>query len=185
MRARWAWTLTVIILVGILFSYTQDELRTTSVLSFSLRVAIPLIIAAMVGLVCERSGVINIGIEGQLLMSAFAGFFGAALTGSLIIGTLFGIGTGLIMGAVFATGAVAWKMDQIISGTIINIIATGLTSFFYAQGKTLPASTPVVAIPYLKDLPLVGPVLFNNGLFTYAAIIIVIFLQIMLFLTTI
>jgi simple sugar transport system permease protein len=74
-------------------------------------------------------------------------------------------------------------MDQIISGTIINIIATGLTSFFYAQGQVLPASTPVVAIPYLKDLPLVGPVLFNNGLFTYAAIIIVIFLQIMLFLT--
>jgi ABC-type uncharacterized transport system permease subunit len=183
MRARWAWTLTVIILVGIMFSYTQDELRTTSVLSFSLRYAIPLIIAAMVGLVCERSGVINIGIEGQLLMSAFAGFFGAAVTGSLILGTLFGIGTGLIMGAVFATGAVAWKMDQIISGTIINIIATGLTSFFYAQGQVLPASTPVVAIPYLKDLPLVGPVLFNNGLFTYAAIIIVIFLQIMLFLT--
>ena len=183
MRARWAWTITVIILVGIMFSYTQDELRTTSVLSFSLRYAIPLIIAAMVGLVCERSGVINIGIEGQLLMSAFAGFFGAAATGSLIIGTLFGIGTGLIMGAVFATGAVAWKMDQIISGTIINIIATGLTSFFYAQGQVLPASTPVVAIPYLKDLPLVGPVLFNNGLFTYAAIIIVIFLQIMLFFT--
>ena len=97
-------------------------------LSFSLRVAIPLIIAAMVGLVCERSGVINIGIEGQLLMSAFAGFFGAALTGSLILGTLFGIGTGLIMGAVFATGAVAWKMDQIISGTIINIIATKIAS---------------------------------------------------------
>ena len=183
MRARWAWTITVIILVGIMFSYTQDELRTTSVLSFSLRYAIPLIIAAMVGLVCERSGVINIGIEGQLLMSAFAGFFGAAVTGSLILGTLFGIGTGLIMGAVFATGAVAWKMDQIISGTSINIIATGLTSFFYAQGQVLPASTPVVAIPYLKDLPLVGPVLFNNGLFTYAAIIIVIFLQIMLFLT--
>ena len=183
MRARWAWTITVIILVGIMFSYTQDELRTTTVLSFSLRYAIPLIIAAMVGLVCERSGVINIGIEGQLLMSAFAGFFGAAVTGSLILGTLFGIGTGLIMGAVFATGAVAWKMDQIISGTIINIIATGLTSFFYAQGQVLPASTPVVAIPYLKDLPLVGPVLFNNGLFTYAAIIIVIFLQIMLFLT--
>ncbi len=77
MKARWAWTLTVVILVAIMFSYTQDEIRTTSVLSFSLRYAVPLIIAAMVGLVCERSGVINIGIEGQLLMSAFAGFFGA------------------------------------------------------------------------------------------------------------
>lgn len=183
MRARWAWSLTAIILVGIMFSYTQDEIKTTSVLSFSLRYAVPLIIAAMVGLVCERSGVINIGIEGQLLMSAFAGFFGAALTGSLILGTLFGIGTGLIMGALFAVGAVSWKMDQIIAGTIINIIATGLTSFFYVQGQVLPANTPIVAIPILKDLPLVGPVLFNNGLFTYAAILIVIILQIMLFFT--
>jgi len=183
MRARWAWTLTVVILVAIMFSYTQDEIRTTSVLSFSLRYAVPLIIAAMVGLVCERSGVINIGIEGQLLMSAFAGFFGAALTGSLILGTLFGIGTGMIMGALFAVGAVSWKMDQIIAGTIINIIATGLTSFFYVQGQVLPANTPIVAIPYLKDLPLVGPVLFNNGLFTYAAIVIVVILQIMLFFT--
>lgn len=183
MRARYAYGLAAIILVGIIWSYVVNDIRTTSVLSFSLRYAIPLILAAMVGIVCERTGVINIGIEGQLLMSAFAGFFGAAITGSLIAGTLIGIGTGMIMGAFLAVGAVTWKMDQIIAGTIINIIAAGLTSFFYAQGYTLPATVPIVAIPYLSDLPLVGPVLFNNGLFTYGAIVVVLVLQFLLFRT--
>lgn len=183
MRARYAYILTAIIVVAIAFAYVQDEIRTVSVLSFSLRYAVPLILAAMVGIMCERSGVINIGIEGQMLMSAFAGFFGAAITGNLITGTLIGVGTGMIMGAFLATGAVTWKMDQIIAGTIINILATGLTSFFYAQGYVLPAVTPTVAVPLLKDIPLVGPVVFNNGLFTYAAIIIALLLWVMLFKT--
>ena len=183
MSPKWAYSLSAVIIVAILISFAMDPIRTTSVLSFSLRYAVPLILAAMVGIMCERSGVINIGIEGQMLMSAFAGFFGAALTGSLIAGAMIGVGTGMIMGAFLATGAVTWKMDQIIAGTVINILATGLTSFFYAQGYVLPANTPTVAIPFLADLPLVGPVLFDNGLFTYAAIIIALVLWVMLFKT--
>ena len=88
-----------------------------SALNFTLRAAVPLILGALSGLVCERTGIINIGIEGQMLMSAFGGFFGAAITGSLVAGALIGVGTGMIMGALLATGAVAWKMDQIIAGS--------------------------------------------------------------------
>ena len=183
MRARYAYALAIIIGVAILVFYAMDQVRTVSVLSFSLRYAVPLILAAMVGIICERSGVINIGIEGQMLMSAFAGFFGAALTGNLILGTLIGVGTGMIVGAFLAVGAVTWKMDQIIAGTVINILAVGLTSFFYAQGNVLPGSTPIVAIPVLSDIPLVGPVLFENGLFTYAALIIPLVLWVLLFKT--
>ncbi len=183
MRARYAYMLTIVILSFILLAYVLDATRTVSVLSFSLRYAVPLILAAMVGVICERSGVINIGIEGQMLMSAFAGFFGAALTGNLIVGTMIGVGTGMIMGAFLATGAVTWKMDQIIAGTIINILATGLTSFFYAQGYVLPAITPQLRIPGLADIPLIGPVLFDNGLFTYAAIASAFVLWILLFKT--
>ena len=105
MSAKWAYALAIVITVGIVVSYAFDQTKTTSVLSFSLRYAVPLILAAMVGIMCERSGVINIGIEGQMLMSAFAGFFGAAVTGSLVVGTLIGVGTGMIMGAMLATGA--------------------------------------------------------------------------------
>ena len=183
MRARYAYALTIIISSFILLAFVLDETRTVSVLSFSLRYAVPLILAAMVGIICERSGVINIGIEGQMLMSAFAGFFGAALTGNLIIGTMIGVGTGMIMGAFLATGAVTWKMDQIIAGTIINILATGLTSFFYAQGYVLPAITPQLRVPVLADIPLIGPVFFDNGLFTYAAILTAFVLWILLFKT--
>ncbi|MBM3689298.1 MAG: ABC transporter permease [Actinobacteria bacterium] len=183
MRARYAYALAIIIGIAIVVCFFLDEIRTVSVLSFSLRYAVPLILAAMVGIVCERSGVINIGIEGQMLMSAFAGFFGAAVTGNLILGTLIGIGTGMIMGAFLATGAVTWKMDQIIAGTVINILAVGLTSFFYVQGQVLPGNTPIVAIPLLSDIPLAGPVLFNNGLFTYAAVAIPLILWVLLFKT--
>jgi general nucleoside transport system permease protein len=97
--AKWAYALAIVISVGIVIFYVMDPTVTTSVVSFSLRYAVPLILAAMVGIMCERSGVINIGIEGQMLMSAFAGFFGAALTGNLILGTMIGVGTGMIMGA--------------------------------------------------------------------------------------
>lgn len=183
MRARYAYALAVVIGIAIVVCFFLDEVRTVSVLSFSLRYAVPLILAAMVGIICERSGVINIGIEGQMLMSAFAGFFGAAATGNLILGTLIGIGTGMIMGAFLATGAVTWKMDQIIAGTVINILAVGLTSYFYVQGQMLPANTPIVPIPLLSDIPLVGPVLFDNGLFTYAALIIPLVLWVLLFKT--
>jgi ABC-type uncharacterized transport system permease subunit len=183
MNARWAYILGGFIVAGIIVSYVMDANRTESVLSFSLRYAVPLILAAMVGIICERSGVINIGIEGQMLMSAFAGFFGAALTGNLIAGAMIGVGTGMIMGAFLAVGSVTWKMDQIIAGTIINILATGLTSFFYAQGYVLPGVMPTVAVPLLKDIPLLGPVLFNNGLYTYAAILIAVILWVLLFKT--
>ncbi len=183
MSPKWAYSLTVVIATAILIFFFIDEIRTVSVLSFSLRYAVPLILAAMVGIMCERSGVINIGIEGQMLMSAFGGFFGAAITGNLIAGTMIGVGTGLIMGAFLATGAVTWKMDQIIAGTIINILATGLTSFFYAQGFRLPGVTPTVRVPLLAEIPLIGPVFFNNGLFTYAAIISALLLWVLLFKT--
>ena len=180
MKRWWPWALTAILVVLCIVYYFIDATKTVSVLQFSLRYAIPLILAAMVGIICERSGVINIGIEGQMLMSAFAGFFGASITGSLV---LIGVGTGMIMGAMLAVGAVTWKMDQIIAGTVINILATGLTSFFYAQGHMLPANMPTMQVPLLSSIPLVGPVFFINGPFAFAALIIVVILQVMLFRT--
>lgn len=183
MSRRWALALTIVIGIAIVVAFAMDQTKTVSVLNFSLRYAVPLILAAMVGIICERSGVINIGIEGQMLMSAFAGFFGAALSGSMLLGVLLGVGTGMLMGAFLATGAVTWKMDQIIAGTVINIVAVGLTSFFYAQGKVLPDVFPTFAVPGLSSVPLVGPVLFDNNFFTYGALIIVLLLQFLLFRT--
>ena len=175
-------TLGLVTVVAYVF-YFLDEIRTTSVMVFGWGYAVPLVLAAMVGIIGERSGVVNIGIEGQMLMSAFDGFFGSVITGSIYIGMVIGILTGVLMGAFLAVAAVKWEMDQIIAGVVINIVAAGLTSFFYAQGKTLPELMPVVSIPLLSDIPLIGPVFFRNGLFALSTLFIVLAVYYALFKT--
>jgi len=175
-------TLGLVTVIAYVF-YFLDEIRTTSVMVFGWSYAVPLVLAAMVGIIGERSGVVNIGIEGQMLMSAFAGFFGSVFTGSIYLGMVIGILTGVLMGAFLAVAAVKWEMDQIIAGVVINIVAAGLTSFFYAQGKTLPELMPVVSIPLLSDIPLIGPVFFRNGLFALSTLFIVVSVNYALFKT--
>jgi simple sugar transport system permease protein len=160
-----------------------DHTKAESMLTSAWGFAVPLILAALVGVVGERSGVVNIGIEGQMLISAFAAFFGAALTGSLLLGVLFGLGAGMVLGGFLAWTAVKWQTDQIIAGVVINIVATGITSFYYKQGQTLPGVFPRWEIPLLKDLPLVGKVFFANGPFALATILIVFVLSYLLFRT--
>ena len=175
-------TLTLVTVVAYVF-YFLDEIKTTSVLVFGWGYAVPLVLAAMVGIIGERTGVVNIGIEGQMLMSAFASFFGSVITGNIYLGMVIGISAGLVMGAFLAVAAVKWEMDQIIAGVVINIVAAGLTSFFYAPGKTLPQLMPVVSIPILSDIPLIGPVFFRNGLFALATLFIVLAVNYAIFKT--
>ena len=175
-------TLTLVTIIGYVL-YFLDEIRTTSVMVFGWGYAVPLVLAAMVGIIGERSGVVNIGIEGQMLMSAFAGFFGSVITGSIYLGMVLGILTGILMGAFLAVAAVKWEMDQIIAGVVINIVAAGLTSFFYSPGKTLPELMPVVSIPLLSDIPLIGPVFFRNGLLALSTLFIVLAVNFALFST--
>jgi simple sugar transport system permease protein len=175
-------TLGLVTVIAYVF-YFLDEIKTTSVLVFGWGYAVPLVLAAMVGIIGERTGVVNIGIEGQMLMSAFASFFGSVLTGNIYLGMLIGIAAGLMMGAFLAVAAVKWEMDQIIAGVVINIVAAGLTSFFYAPGKTLPQLVPVISIPILSDIPLIGPVFFRNGIFALATLFIVLAVNFAIFKT--
>ena len=175
-------TLALVTVIAYVF-YFLDEIKTTSVLVFGWGYAVPLVLAAMVGIIGERTGVVNIGIEGQMLMSAFASFFGSVITGNIYFGMVTGISAGLVMGAFLAVAAVKWEMDQIIAGVVINIVAAGLTSFFYAPGKTLPQLMPVVSIPILSDIPLIGPVFFRNGLFALATLFIVLAVNYAIFRT--
>ncbi len=91
-------TLGLVTVIAYVF-YFLDEIKTTSVLVFGWGYAVPLVLAAMVGIIGERTGVVNIGIEGQMLMSAFASFFGSVITGNIYLGMLIGIGAGLLKGA--------------------------------------------------------------------------------------
>lgn len=172
-----------VIVVAYLFYFFNSDVKTGAVLNRTFRDSTPLVLAALCGLLGERTGIVNIGIEGQLLMSAFTGFYVAAATGSIWTGVLAGMLSGAILGLFLALCAVTWQIDQIIAGTVINIFVLGLTSFLYTQGKTLSGSMPQLEPPFLRDIPLVGRVLFENTPIAYIAIGLVFVLWLGLFHT--
>jgi simple sugar transport system permease protein len=152
-----------VILVGAFIYYALDKTVATSMFQGAWFFAVPLVLGSLTGVIGERSGVVNIGIEGQMLTGAFAAFFTAAATKSLFAGVLAGIAAGLLMGAFLALAGVVARMDQIIAGVVINIVATGITSFFYKSGESLERGMPQWDIPILSKIPLIGPVFFSSG----------------------
>ena len=171
------------VVIAIAIAYSLNSVSTVAVAASSITFGLPLAMAAMVGIMCERTGVVNIGIEGTLLTSAFFGFFVAALSQNLIWGLLAAIASGAVTGLLLAVLTVSWKMDQIIAGTIVNILATGLTSFFYKQGYSLPAIFPRWSIPGLSDIPFLGRVFFQSGPITYFGLILIFALYVAIYHT--
>src|SRR5689334_25034510 len=153
----------VLILVASYIFYFVNQNVATSMFKGAWFFAVPLVLGALTGVVGERSGVVNIGIEGQMLVAAFAAFFSAAASGSLVVGILVGMVSGIAMGAFLSLTTVKGLMDQIIAGVVINIVATGLTSFFYRPGKVLSSNMPQWNIPGLSKIPLIGDVFFQTG----------------------
>ena len=135
--------------------------------------AVPIAFAAMSGVLCERSGVINIGIEGMLLCGAFAGAVAASLTHSLWVGMLAGAAVGGLVAGGLALLAIRYLVDQIIAGTVVNILALGLTGYltkqFLQQNQALnnPGRFENISIPVLAKIPVLGPTLFDNNIFVY------------------
>ena len=179
---------TVIVSVAVIvaayaFYYLKNDIAPSMYVS-AWGYAIPLVLAALVGVIGERSGVVNIGIEGQMLVAAFAGFFAAAYSGSLLVGVLAGIGSGLILGGFLAWTTVKWRMDQIIAGVVLNIIATGITSFYYQPGQLLPGLMPKFDIWPLSKIQLIGEVFFSGtSIFATLAILAAIGVHFALFHT--
>jgi len=172
-----------ILVIAVFVSYWRNPQLTTGLLNATLRQSTPLVLGALCGLLCERSGVINIGIEGEMLLSAFVGFLVTVATRNLIVGVLAGMTMGALLGLFLAFMSVNLKMDQIIGGTVINILALGLTSFFYQAGQTIPGKLPPIELGFLAKLPLLGPVLFRNPPITYTALILVFVVHYALFYT--
>ena len=149
------------------------------ILQSTIRQATPLIFAALGGLFSERSGVINIGLEGLMLISAFAGVVGAHVSGNALVGLFTGLGAGLLFALVHALMCVTFEADQIISGTAINLLALGGTGFLmvvaFGSGGTSPRvdSFESVAIPLLSDIPIIGKAFFDQSLLVYLIYILV------------
>jgi general nucleoside transport system permease protein len=143
-------------------------------LAAAVRVATPLLFAATGETVSERSGVINLGIEGTMLAGALAAALGATVWGPWA-GIVCAVLAGMLLAAVFALIAIGARADQIITGTAITLGAVGLTGMIYRRafgaagaGLTLP-TLPPIAIPGLSDIPLIGPALFHQPAPTYIA----------------
>jgi ABC-type uncharacterized transport system permease subunit len=138
---------------------------------------------------CERSGVINIAIEGQLLVGAFAGAIMASAVGSLWIGLISSSVAAGLLGLLLAVFAITFLVDQIILGVVLNVLALGLTGFLYDrlmvpnpnlnQGTTFNP----VKIPLLGNIPIIGPIFFDSTIFLYIAYVLIIVIQVGLFST--
>jgi general nucleoside transport system permease protein len=169
-----------------------------SMLRTTLSVATPLTLGALAGVYCERAGVVNIGIEGMMLLSAFGGF-GAALAAnaalgesavgaSLLIGVAAAVLCGGLAGAFHALLCITYRVDQIISGIVLNVLAIGLTGYLSGQIPFLrgpahgPGVLPTIHLPGLADLPLVGGV-FEQQPIALAALALVAITQGVLFHT--
>jgi simple sugar transport system permease protein len=167
----------------ILWFYCRNPAVTTAVLASALRQSTPLILGALCGLMGERSGVMNIGIEGQMLFGAFVGFMMNVWAGNLMLAVLAGVLAGVLLGALLAVMSVSLKVDQIIAGVVINILALGVTGYFYRSGLSTQGKLQAISLGSLTDIPLIGPVLFNNPPITYITILLVVAVHFILFYT--
>jgi len=150
---------------------------TAEFLGNSLRFATPLLLAAMGGVVNERSGVLNLSMDGMMLVGAFAGFAGSYFTGSPWLGILIAIISCMILALVHAFSTVTLSLNQVIVAVAINTFAMGVTSsllrtFFGTDTNALrsPGFTDVPWPQFLKDLPILGDIFFNQTIFVYIAL---------------
>ena len=174
----------------------NTDMAITGLLVSGVFLAVPLVFGALAGTLCERSGIVNIAIEGQLLGGAFLAVVVASTTHNAYLGLLAAPLAGALVGALLALFAVRYWVDQIVVGVVLNVLVIGITNFLYstvltgnrglnqagaqigAQGGVIMHSLP---IPLLSDIPIIGPVFFDQNALVYLMYAIVIVFQIMLF----
>ena len=169
-------------LIGFLiWAAKGDSLNLTGMLVTSLVSATPIALAALSGIYSERSGVVNIGIEGMLLMGSIAAVVVSSVSHSMILGFIAGILAGMLLAALHAVLSIRYKINQIISGTGIIILALGVSNYLYrAFLNPLPSLNfsgilSSLPIPLLWRIPVIGPILFNQSPVIYILFLLVIF----------
>jgi ABC-type uncharacterized transport system permease subunit len=183
---RWQTTLLGIGIVAFVLSFLCWQvagkfLPLVDTASGTLELALPLILGALAGVLGERSGVVNVAIEGQFLMGAF----GAALVGTMAtsvwVGLISAAVGGVIIAAMLAVLAIRFLVDQVVVGIVLNLFALGVTGFLYerlmqpqAQKYNQPPQLPTWHVPGLADIPVIGPVLFDTNFLVWFALILVV-----------
>ncbi len=190
----------VVLIVAFLMAGAIGPAIVVAMINFSIRNTVPIALGSLSGIFSERSGIVNIGIEGMMLMAAYVGFMTnvalsnegvpAALQAQPVrlgLSIVAGVLMGGLMGLLHAGLTIRFKVDHIISGVVINVLATGLTGFLYLAGATTQGRLPpVVANPFNEDTGLlfwIGEIVFNKGIITYLMIGLVIAVTIALYRT--
>ena len=164
--------------------------NVVNLLSGTLDDSIPIMLGALTGVICSTSGVINIAIEGQLLLGAFTAAIATSVTGSLWLGLLCGALGGSLVAVLLAVFAIAYLVDQVVLGVVLNTLVIGLTGYLYnaimvPYGNTLnnPVTFNPWKVPLLGDIPIIGPVFFDSTIFLYLTYALLALVQIGLFRT--
>jgi general nucleoside transport system permease protein len=152
--------------------------------------SIPIMLGALTGVICSRSGVINVGIEGQLLLGAFTAAIVATVTGSLWLGLICGALAGSLVGVLLAVFAIGYRVDQVVLGVVLNTLVLGLTGYLfdglmvpYQNTLNSPSTFSAIKIPLLGDIPIIGPIFFDATIFLYLTYIALAGVQVGLFST--
>ena len=183
----------VLAVIGAVVSTKSGEANLERVFVWSaliaamLRFATPLVLAAMGGMLSERSGVINIGLEGMMLMGAFFGIFVADLSSSWFVGALAGMAAGGVLALVHAIFSIAFRADQVVSGFAVNFLALGITGYVFIAhygDQGTPGDVPRVpdlTLPVIEDIGFLGDAIGSASLLTWAALLLVPLLAVFLF----
>lgn len=178
------------VLAFLCWSAAAQSLNLASILEATVLGAVPLILGALAGVLGERSGVINVAIEGQFLLGACAAAFVASATGSLWAGLIAGCLMGALLGILLAVFAQRYLVEQVVLGVVLTMLATGLTGFFYE--RVMQANTAEfnaansfsrIKIPLLSELPVIGPVLFDQNILVYVTMVLIVVVHVALFHT--
>lgn len=146
----------------------------TGLLFGAVSLSVPLVFGALGGVIGERVGVVNVAIEAQFLFAAFSSAVIASITGSVLLGLAGALVAGALVGAVLAVFSIKYLVEQVIVGVVLNVLITGLTSFLHgallnpnSEALNSPPRFPRVPIPFLSEIPILGPVVFNQTLIVY------------------
>jgi len=172
----------------IIWAGVGSSFDIVGLLNLSLRLSTPIVLGAMSGLLCERTGIINIAIEGMMLTSACIGFTVSLYLHNVWIGLLFSVLSGALVALLHAFLTVTMIADHIISGTIINILAIGVTgfirrSFLLKASLSRTSILPIIKVPLISKIPIIGEILFINQPIVFLMMGLVIFVTIMLYKT--
>jgi simple sugar transport system permease protein len=167
----------------------DNSMNLVGMLQSTLLRSVPITFGALCGVLCERSGIVNIGIEGMLLSAAFTGSIVASAAHNLWIGLIGAALVGALLAWFLGVLSIRYRVDQIIGGTFINIFALGMTSFLSSrilqqyQDLNNPGRFQPIDLPILSRIPFLGPILFNNNIFVYIMFALVALLYVGLFHT--